>query len=172
MDPSTEYTKRLDERRRWLVESHRKSKVVAAFRLAAGLLSFLSIYLVLALHEFSPWFILIPAGAYIALVIYSQSVYPREQRALRAVGFYQRGLARIRGEWMGTGNPGTAFADPSSLYVNDLDIFGTGSLFELLCTARTHAGQAILAQWLSAPAPDDEIRRRQEAVEELRSNIN
>jgi len=171
MDPSTEYTKRLDERRRWLAESHRKSKIVATFRLTAGLLFFLTVYLVLALHEFSPWFILAPLGAYFALVVYSQSVYPREQRALRAVAFYERGLARIRGEWMGTGNPGTSFADPASLYVNDLDIFGSGSLFELLCTARTQVGQATLARWLSEPASMDEIRSRQEAVEELRNNI-
>jgi hypothetical protein len=172
MDPSTEYINRLDERRRWLAESHRKSKIVAAFRLAAGLLFFLTVYLVLALHEFSAWFMLIPTGAYFALVLYSQRVYPREQRALRAVAFYERGLARIRGEWMGTGNPGNSFADPASLYVNDLDIFGTGSLFELLCTARTQLGQATIAKWLSEPASVDEVRSRQEAVEELRGNID
>jgi hypothetical protein len=172
MDPSAEYSKRLDERRRWLVESHRKTQFVSTLRLAAGLLSFLFVYLVLALHQFSGWFILFPVGAYIGFVIYSQSVYPREQRALRAVAFYERGLARIKGEWMGTGNAGTSFADAASLYVNDLDIFGSGSLFELLCTARTQAGQETLARWLSAPAPIDEILRRQEAIEELRNNVD
>jgi len=171
-DPSAEYTKRLDERRRWLVESHRKTQLVSYLRLAAGLLFFLSVYLVLALHQFSGWYILVPTAAYAGLVLYSQSVYPREQRALRAVAFYERGLARIKGEWMGTGNAGISFADPASLYVNDLDLFGSGSLFELLCTARTQAGQETLARWLSAPAPVDEILRRQEAIEELRNNVN
>ncbi len=113
MDPSAEYTKRLDERRRWLVESHRKSHFVATLRLGAGLLSFLFVYLVLALHQFSGWFILLPVGTYIGLVIYSMSVYPKEQRALRAVRFYELGLARINGEWVGNGNPGTSFADSS-----------------------------------------------------------
>ena len=167
MDPSAEYTKRLDERRRWLVESHRKSHLVATLRLAAGLVSLLFVYLVLALHQFSGWFILLPVGVYIGLVIYSMSVYPKEQRALRAVRFYELGLARIKGKWVGAGNPGTSFADTTNLYVNDLDIFGVGSVFELLCTARTQAGQETLARWLSAPAPSAEIRRRQEAVEEL-----
>ena len=106
------------------------------------------------------------------LVLYSQRVYPREQRALRAVRYYERGLARLKGEWKGTGNPGTSFADESNLYTNDLDIFGEGSLFELLCTARTQAGQETLAQWLSMPASRNEILSRQEAIEELRNNID
>ncbi|HET9130036.1 MAG TPA: DNA mismatch repair protein MutS, partial [Terriglobia bacterium] len=172
IDPSAEYTKRLEDRRRWLVESHRKTKFVATLRLAAGLLSFLFVYLILALHQFSGWFILLPLGTYTGLVIYSMSVYPKEQRALRAVRFYEIGLARIKGEWVGNGNPGTSFADPASLYVNDLDVFGEGSVFELLCTARTQAGQETLARWLSGPASITEIRRRQEAIEELRNNVD
>jgi hypothetical protein len=172
MDPTAEYTKRLDERRRWLVESHRKSKFVATLRLSAGLLSFLFVYLILALHQFSGWFILFPVGIYVGLVIYSMTVYPKEQRALRAVRFYEQGLARIKGEWVGNGSPGTSFADSSSLYVNDLDIFGVGSIFELLCTARTQSGQETLARWLSGPASSVDIRRRQEAIEELRNNID
>ena len=146
IDPSAEYTKRLNDRRQWLVESRRKTKIVATLRLAAGLMVFLVVYLVLALHLLSGWFILIPAAAYIGFVLYSQRVYPREQRALRAVGFYERGLARIDDQWIGTGNADTSFADAGSLYVNDLDIFGEGSLFELLCTARTQAGQETLAR--------------------------
>jgi hypothetical protein len=172
LDPSAEYTKRLDERRRWLVESQRKTQLVSYLRLTAGILSLVFVYLVLALHQFSGWLILIPVGTYIGFVIYSMSVYPKEQRALRAVRFYELGLARIKGDWVGKGNPGTSFADASNLYVNDLDIFGVGSVFELLCTARTQAGQETLARWVSAPAPGAEIRRRQEAVEELRNNVD
>src|SRR3954464_4833197 len=82
MDPSAEYTKRLSERRLWLIESHRKTQLVSYLRLAAGLVSLLFVYLVLALHQFSGWFILLPVGVYIGFVIYSMSVYPKEHRAL------------------------------------------------------------------------------------------
>ena len=172
IDPSAEYTKRLNQRRTWLADSHRKTKIVAGVRLAVGLSFFLAVYLAFALHRFSGWFILVPAAAYIGFVIYSQRVYPREQRALRAVAFYQRGLDRFEYRWMGTGNTGESFADEASLYTNDLDIFGEGSLFEFLCTARTHAGQETLARWLSAPASRSEILKRQEAVKELRNNVD
>ncbi|MGH9801592.1 MAG: MutS-related protein, partial [Blastocatellia bacterium] len=64
------------------------------------------------------------------------------------------------------------FADKSHLYAEDLDLFGRGSLFELLSTARTQAGEAKLAAWLKAPAEIAEIRARQAAVEELRSRLD
>ncbi len=154
------------------MESVRKTKIVAGFRLAAGLAIFVAIYLVFALHLFSGWFLLLPLGAYIGMILFSLRVYPREQRALRAVAFYERGLSRLEDRWMGTGNTSTSFASEQNLYVNDLDIFGEGSLFELLCTARTQSGQNILAQWLSAPATREQILARQQAIEELRNNVD
>jgi DNA mismatch repair ATPase MutS len=45
-------------------------------------------------------------------------------------------------------------------------------LFELLCTARTRAGEETLAGWLSEPASCATILERQEAVQELRSYID
>jgi len=172
IDPVSEYSRRLEARRRWLAESRRKTQFVSTLRLTAGLLIFAAVYFVLGLHAFSGWFILLPVAAYFGLVSYSQRVYPQEQRALRAVSFYERGLARLAGKWIGAGNAGTSYADESSLYANDLDIFGAGSLFELLCTARTQAGQRILAGWLQKPADRTEILARQEAIEELRNNID
>jgi DNA mismatch repair ATPase MutS len=58
------------------------------------------------------------------------------------------------------------------LYAADLDVFGKGSLFELLCTARMRGGEETLATWLAAPASRSEIAARQEAVRELRNNID
>ncbi len=51
-------------------------------------------------------------------------------------------------------------------------MFGRGSLFELLCQARTRLGEDALAEWLGQPTDRSTIRRRQEAVEELRHNID
>jgi MutS domain V len=62
--------------------------------------------------------------------------------------------------------------DDSHPYAADLDLFGRASLFELLCTARTRAGQETLAAWLKAPAPRDDVLRRQAAVAELRPRLD
>ncbi|HEX5236252.1 MAG TPA: mismatch repair protein [Silvibacterium sp.] len=81
--------------------------------------------------------------------------------------FYERGLARIEGRWPGTGRQGLQYLEPSHPYGRDLDLFGSGGLFELLCTARTSAGEQTLAGWLLAAAPVREIELRQAAVAEL-----
>ena len=52
-------------------------------------------------------------------------------------------------------------------YHPDLDILGRHSLFQLLNRAATPGGEAMLAYWLSTPAPQQEILARQEAVLEL-----
>ena len=53
------------------------------------------------------------------------------------------------------------------LSAHDLDLFGEGSLFELICDVQTPAGRNTLAQWLQTPAPPDDVIRRQHAVGSL-----
>jgi len=81
-------------------------------------------------------------------------------------------LARLENHWMGTGETGERYRDPSHVYEEDLDIFGKGSLFELLCTARTRSGEDTLARWLLAPASRDKAAQRQKAVGELRGRLD
>src|SRR5262249_27868967 len=66
----------------------------------------------------------------------------------------------------------TRFQDENHPYAADIDLFGTGSLFELLCTARTRTGENTLAGWLLKGAAPAEVRARQEAVAELRSMLD
>jgi hypothetical protein len=90
----------------------------------------------------------------------------------RAAAFYERGIARLSDRWAGTGEGGERFVVDSHPYAADLDLFGKGSLFELVSTARTRAGEETLASWLLAPAGPGEVRARQAAVEELRSRLD
>jgi len=53
-----------------------------------------------------------------------------------------------------------------------LDLFGHGSLYELLCRAQTLGGQARLADWLLRPATPEVIRARQGAVRELAPEVD
>jgi hypothetical protein len=89
----------------------------------------------------------------------------------RTIVFYERGIARIEDRWAGTGETGDRFLDPAHPYARDLDLFGNASVFELLNTARTRAGEETLARWLLAAAPVDEILARQSAVDEIRDRV-
>lgn len=119
---------------------------------------------------FSPWCVVVPLGAFVVLMMRHERVVRRRDRARRVLAFGEAGLRRVEGCWAGTGVDGARFVDPKHPYAIDLDVFGRGSLFELLCTARTRAGEDCLAAWLLAPSDAEAIRARQEAVAELRPN--
>jgi hypothetical protein len=111
-------------------------------------------------------------AVFLILVFWHERVRQARKRAESAVAFFDKALARIRNEWAGTGEPGTRFLDESHPNAVDLDLFGRGSLFELLCTARTRQGEDTLADWLRAPASAEVVYARQKAVEELRSRLD
>jgi hypothetical protein len=113
-----------------------------------------------------------PAAAFVLLVLAHDTVGKWWRRAVRAADFYERGLARLDDRWSGSGEPGTRYLDEGMPYAADLDLFGPGSLFQYLCTARTRVGEDTLAAWLARPAPPEVIQARQEAVAELRSRLD
>jgi hypothetical protein len=92
--------------------------------------------------------------------------------ARRGIRFYQSGLERIDGTWSGKGSPGTEFLDPHHPYVADLDMFGVGSLFELVNAAHTQIGRTTLAAWLLEPASLEEIAARQQAIKEMSPKVD
>ena len=116
-----------------------------------------------------------PVGALVAfvvLVLVHSRVIAARKKAEGKATYHERGLARLDDRWAGTGRTGSRFLDEEHPYAADLDLFGEGSLFERLCTARTSSGEACLAGWLLKAAPLEEIRSRHEAVAELRPNLD
>jgi hypothetical protein len=120
----------------------------------------------------SLWWLLVPLTAFASLARSHARVLRAREMAARAIAFYERGLARLEDRWIGGGEPGDRFRDDDHPYANDLDLFGKGSLFELLSIARTRTGEATLAGWLKAPADPGEIDARQQAVAELAPELD
>jgi hypothetical protein len=170
--PLSAYRERLVARQSRQQQCILHIRVVSWVRLAFGLTFLAALWAAFSLKLFSPWVALLPAGAYTFFVLYHERLRRTGDRARRSVEFYERGLERIEGRWQGKGIQGTSYGEDHHLYAKDLDIFGPDSLFELLCTARTRSGEDTLARWLRAPASRDEILKRQEAVQELRNNID
>jgi hypothetical protein len=165
-DPAEAYRIRLNERRashELLTRTDRRFSYARLAVFALGALVIVSAWQ----QVLSIWVILAPIAAFILLVRKHERVIRQRDEAARAIAFHERGLARIEDRWPGTGEPGDRFRDDNHLYANDLDLFGHGSLFELLSIARTRAGEAKLAAWLMAPAAPAEIAARQEAVAEF-----
>lgn len=96
----------------------------------------------------------------------------RQKLARRAVRLYELGLARLEGSWPGQGVGGAEYDSADHPYSASLDVFGRGSLFELLCTARTRGGEVTLAAWLRGGASKAEVEARQSAVADLRDRVD
>lgn len=110
--------------------------------------------------------------AFVALSVWHEVVIRALARAQAAVAFYTDGLARIEDRWSGSGKASQRFRDSAHSYSDDLDVFGVGSLFDLISGARTPVGEDRLASWLSAPATPQQIRERQARVSALGPEID
>lgn len=146
----------------------RREKLLGYSKLAVAALALLSALAFLHYLKFL-WYLAIPIVAFAILAVLHDQVLRRIRTRVRAIDFYTRGLARLEDRWSGSGENGDRFLDPMHPYARDLDIFGSGSLFELLCTARTRAGEETLARWLLAPAPIEEIRARNAAINDFKT---
>ena len=170
-DPRLVYRRLLDERRADIAWRERRHRTLAYSRLAAVTGAAAVVWLALA-GQLSIVWVTLPIAVFAVLAVIHDQLLRVLERRRRAQRFFERALARLDGRWAGTGEPGDRYLDPAHPYARDLDLFGPGSLFELLSTARTHIGEDTLARWLLVPADPATVRARQEAVDELRPRVD
>jgi hypothetical protein len=166
-DPHAEISRRLAARRAEVLRLDRRDALVSWGRLGAFVAALAVGWLAFGASRVAGWWVLLPAAAFLAMASLHDRVLRARARGRRAIAFHERALERLAGRFAGAGTAGDAFADPAHPYALDLDLFGRGSLFELLCAARTRPGEERLAAWLLAPAPPRELRARQLAVAAL-----
>jgi hypothetical protein len=158
----------------------RRDRSFIGWKIVAGVVTLgLAIWLA-KYHTEQIAYLLLPIVLLIALFAWHE----RTLRALRENAdlrrYYERGVSRLEDRWFAPvtsaktktraaplEDTGERFLTSEHPYARDLDLFGAGSVYHLLCTARTRAGRDTLAEWLLQPAPIDEILRRQESVREL-----
>jgi hypothetical protein len=170
--PAEVYSLRLQELNRTQATELRREKQFGFAKLALAALTVLSGSLLLRYNTSAIEYLLAPVGVFVVLAVAHEKLLRSIRLRARAIEFYERGLARVQDRWAGSGEAGERFLSPSHPYARDLDLFGKASLFELLCTARTRAGEETLAAWLLAAAPVEEVLLRQGAIEELKTRVN
>jgi MutS domain V len=170
-NPREEYGRRLDRSRAQEVAGQKRDNLLVVIKAVLGFLILASGIWLAKYHLARIYLLFVPVALFIASFVAHEQILRSLRRSRRLKSLYERGIARLENRWMGAGEQGERFLDPAHPYARDLDLFGAGSLFELLCTARTRAGEETLARWLLARASTDEAARRQAAVEELRPGI-
>ena len=182
--PAEEYQRRLTRLRDERSALARRDLVFIGFKIGAGVVTLALAVWLAKYHTERIAFVLLPIALLIALFAWHERALKalRENAELRR--YYERGVARLEDRWfvpaddrkiasvaakLGANleDTGERFLTAEHPYARDLDLFGTGSLYHLLCTARTYVGRETLATWLLQPASLDEIARRQQSVREL-----
>lgn len=133
-----------------------------------GLVACFLIYQALANKSVPLWsaLLVVPVAAFIEYQRRRSRLNFMKLRSLSE--FYEKGFARLTHNWDRL-DTGDEFLDHDHLYAPDLDLFGRGSLYQLVCSARTQVGSQTVATWMTSPAHALEIRSRQAAIAELRN---
>ena len=170
-NPRAEYSRRIEARLAEAANHFARFRRIGLVRL--GFVAVLLLLLVTsALTSLSIWWAGLPLIGFLLFAPSQQTITEAKRRCERAAELYRFGILRIDDQWAGKGSSGSRFTSESHPYAADLDLFGVGSLFELLSLARTRVGEDTLAEWLLNPAPKLAVELRQEAVDELRSRID
>ncbi len=171
-DPRAEYTRRLESARTSQSRFENQHRRLGIVNVSLGGVILIVIGLSLVVKVISVLWIAPFLLAMVVLAVIHERVLKRRDHSSRVAAYYEHALARVDNHWSGSGETGERFRDESHPYSRDLDLFGEGSLFQLLCQARTRAGQETLANWLLVPASPERVADRQAAVGELRSRLD
>ena len=117
------------------------------------------------------WWLLVPLLAFVVAVVVHGRARRRSDISKRRVELYEAGLRRLDDDWRDQEATGDRYLDTGHVYTGDLDIFGRGSLFQLINWARTRTGEDRLAAWLSHAAAKPDVLARQAAITELRDDL-
>ncbi len=168
VDLSLYYKGRVDYYSGKVKEIQKKINLVSSLRLAAFVLG---IALAIYVYRFNPWFtlvtIVIMSTCFLFLV--RQSVRLNENKSFfnNLIKVNSQELMRFEGK-IREFDPGTEFLRNDHPYAADLDIFGQGSVFQIVNRTSTYQGKIRLAEWLSSGADEKEILMRQNCIAELK----
>lgn len=169
--PEREYARRSGVRERQVTNIRNFHGRLWVYLGAAALGCMVFTFAAFSAHWISRFWILLPCVAAVAVLRALVRNAQFHGSVERIVCFYEFGVARLSHRWQGRGDGGEEFRPVDHAYASDLDLFGAGSLFELLCTARTGIGRATLAHWLISRAQCEEVTERQVAIAELTDEL-
>ena len=167
-----DYRERAAAHRRQAVRLRSQAVRVAWARLAVFAAGIWVAWEIWETTRLMPGWIALPIGVFSALMWRHARLDHERERAERGARLYDAGIERLEGTWKGKGLAGDKYRSAEHPYSGDLDLFGSGSLYELLATTPSRWGADRLADWLSRPAPIDVVRDRQLAVRELAPRLD
>jgi hypothetical protein len=165
--PSEFYARRTDELRVATRKNAARYSRYTQFLMVLGSLACVALYQSIFANRLPLWPVILVILAAALIVQRRHRCHLRSVRLSSLIEYYHKAAARLAQKW-DLLDGGERFIDQDHFYSTDLDLFGQGSLYQLLCSARTHIARETLAHWMKAPAKLEEIHARHEVISELR----
>jgi len=171
-DPRAAYQARIDAMAVLKKKLTRRDQRFVRFRVAIFVMAVGLAILCLGDPDYvSWWWISIPALLFFSLLPFHQACIKRLKRAQAVSGFHASRLRRLDREFGADVSNGSEFMNDLHPWTQDLDVFGPGSLFQLLNECRTQPGRRKLAEWLQTISDGDTIRLRQARTQGLKNEL-
>ena len=145
---------------------------LASLRLIVFIVMLLSFILKYYYYEILFNFIfIISLITFIILVIVHDKYYKIYDYYNKYVEVINDYIKRTNGEWKHFQETGEEYLNDKNIFLKDLDILGTNSLYQLLNIAKTKGGKRKLVERLSNNKQEN-LKEEQSAIKELTNNID
>jgi DNA mismatch repair ATPase MutS len=174
-NPAAQYEKRKEDYHQLVKKQDKEVNLISNLRFITF---FLGLGIIIYFHLIERYLLsaIVVAGfilLFLVLVFKHQQAMDDKDYLSVLLKINEDSLERLKGQWHTFPDTGEEFLDENHHYAQDLDIFGQGSLFQWINTAATFTGREKLRKVLSEPCQNvGEIKKRQEAVEELARKLN
>ena len=109
---------------------------------------------------------------FIVLVVFHSKIRKKERYLNTKKKIINEYIDRLNYNWREFEDIGEEAIDYNHCYTGDLDIFGKGSLFQLINATKTFVGRQRLIKTLSGDFNIKKLKEKQEAVKEVSDNID
>jgi hypothetical protein len=172
IEPSSRYQQRLEQILAETEVCEQQDRRFVQIRTLLGLSEVGVIVLCVGEPERVSWlWLFLPLAAFLAVLPFDRRCLRTLQRLRAARRFLESRLARLQRVFGNDLPDGREYRSDQHPWTQDLDVFGQGSLFQMLNECRTAPGRQQLAEWMMTVPSAEEIRLRQSRARGLRDSL-
>lgn len=171
-EPRSAYENRLREVSEQVRELSQRDQFLVRIRIGIFLTALALGILCIGESEHVSWFwMLIPVVSFLILLPFHQRCLRRLLTARAVCRFHESRLSRLDRHFGTDIADGSEFSEELHPWTQDLDVFGRGSLFQMLNECRTLPGRRHLAGWMTNVCDGETIRVRQARAQGLKEEL-
>lgn len=112
-------------------------------------------------------------GVFVVVAFFHNKKIEEKRKLKIFIDINESGVKRLDGSWRDFKDNGTEYLNENHGFINDLDVFGKSSLFQLINSTNTKFGRKKLADMLSVNKlpTKDTVLKRQFAIKELSEKV-